>query len=224
MDFRDISKMRVTVRKFDQRPVEKEKIDLILEAGRWSPTAVDYQPQRILVLNTPENLNKVRQFCTFGYDKKYAELTEECDTADHKHNVYYYGAPLVFLICWDKTVCWTHPQSGQSSGSTDATIVTTHMMLEAASLGLGTVWISYFDHDKARELLGIPENFEINGMLYVGYPAKDFKPNPHMSGKRHPIAHTCFDNSFAKPYRTDFFEEAATVTFRESESNGLSKA
>lgn len=66
MDFRDISKMRVTVRKFDQRPVEKEKIDLILEAGRWSPTAVDYQPQRILVLNTPESLNKVRQFCTFG--------------------------------------------------------------------------------------------------------------------------------------------------------------
>lgn len=223
MDFRDISKMRVTVRKFDQKPVEKEKIDLILEAGRWSPTAVDYQPQRILVLNASESLNKVRQFCTFGYDKKYAALAEECDTADHKHNVYYYGAPLVFLICWDKTVCWTHPQNGQSSGSTDATIVTTHMMLEAASLGLGTVWISYFDHDKARELLDIPESFEINGMLYVGYPAKDFKPNPHMSGKRYPIAQTCFDNSFDKPYQTDFFEEAATVTFRESESNGLSK-
>lgn len=218
MDFRDISKMRVTVRKFDPRPVEKEKLDLILEAGRWSPTAVDFQPQRILVLRTPERLDLVRQFCTFGFDQKYADLAEECGAADRSKNVYYYGAPLVFLVCWDKTVCWTHPQNGQSSGSTDATIVTTHMMLEAASLGLGTVWISYFDHDKARALLGIPEHYEINGMLYVGYPSKDFTPNPKMSGKRYPIAHTCFDGSFATPYATDFFEEAAAVNFETLEN------
>ena len=95
MDFRDISKMRVTVRRFSQKPVEKEKLDLILEAGRWSPTAVDYQPQRVLVLNTPESLDKVRQFCTFGYDKRYVDIAEECDAGDAKHNVYYYGAPLV---------------------------------------------------------------------------------------------------------------------------------
>lgn len=206
MDFRDISKMRVTVRKFAQTPVEKEKVDLILEAGRWSPTAVDFQPQRILVLNTQTSLDKVREFCTFGYDKKYVELTKECDTPDHKHNVYYYGAPLVFLICYDKNACWAHPQNGQISGPTDATIVTTHMMLEAASIGLGTVWISYFDHDKARALLEIPENYEINGMLYVGYPAEDFVPNPRLSGKRYPISHTCFDNSYEKPYHTDFQE------------------
>lgn len=71
MDFMDISKMRITVRWFDPRPVEQEKIEKILEAGRWSPTAVNAQPQRVLVLNTPENLAKVREFCTFGYDKKY---------------------------------------------------------------------------------------------------------------------------------------------------------
>jgi nitroreductase len=204
MDFMDISKMRITTRQFAQKPVEKEKVDKILEAGRWSPTAVDYQPQRILVLNQPETLSKVKEFCTFGYDKKYADLAKECDTEDHKHNVYYYGAPLVLLICWDKNVCWTHPQNGQSSGSTDATIVTTHMMLEAASIGLGTVWISYFDHDKARNLLNIPENYEINGMLYIGYQADDFEPNPNMTGKRFPIEQTCFDNSFSDPYQTDY--------------------
>ena len=206
MDFRDISKMRITTRQFDPRPVEKEKVDLILEAGRWSPTAVDYQPQRILVLNTPEQLDKVREFCTFGYDKKYADLAKETDTPDHKHSVYYYGAPLVLMVCYDKTVCWSHPQSGESSGATDAAIVNTHMMLEAASIGLGTVWISYFDKDKARALLNIPENYEMLCMLYVGYPAKDFTPNPHMTGKRYPIEHTCFDNDFSIPYQTDFHE------------------
>ncbi|MBQ3973964.1 MAG: nitroreductase family protein, partial [Lachnospiraceae bacterium] len=72
--------------------------------------------------------------------------------------------PLVFLVCYDRNVCWQHPQSGESSGLIDATIVQTHMMLEAASLGLGTVWISYFDKEKARELLQIPDCFEITGM------------------------------------------------------------
>ena len=203
MDFNDISRMRRTVRKFSQRMVEPEKVNLILEAGRWAPTAVNGQPQRILILNTPEALEKVRQFCTFGYDPKYVELAKECGTEDKRHNVYYYGAPLVFLICWDKTACWTHPQNGQTSGSTDATIVTTHMMLEAASIGLGTVWISYFDHEKARELLKIPENYEINGMLYVGYPADNFEPNARLSGKRRPLNETCFDGAWDVPYELE---------------------
>ncbi|SNX54865.1 nitroreductase family protein [Thermoanaerobacterium sp. RBIITD] len=194
MDFMDISKMRVTVRKFAQMPVEQDKIEKILEAGRWAPTAVNYQPQRILVLNTPENLAKVKSFCTFEYDKKYADLAEECDDKEHGKNVYYYGAPLVLFVCYDKTACWQHPQSSKSSGATDATIVATHMMLEAASIGLGTVWISYFDENKAKELLNLPESWQPVCMLYVGYPAEDFKPNPNMSGKRFPIEKTCFYN------------------------------
>ena len=73
MDFMEISKKRVTGRKCAQTPVENEKIQKILEAGRWSPTAVNGQPQRILVLNTPESLEKVREFCSFGYDQKYVD-------------------------------------------------------------------------------------------------------------------------------------------------------
>lgn len=207
MDFMDISKMRITVRQFDQRPVEKEKIDRILEAGRWSPTAVDYQPQRILVINSPEQLAKVKEFCTFGYDQKYRDIDENAGLhGDAGHNVYYYGAPLVFLVCYDRTVCWHHPESGESSGLVDASIVQTHMMLEAASLGLGTVWISYFDKEKARELLSVPENYEITSMLYAGYPASDFKPNKKLSGNRYPIGHTCFDNSFSVSYKTDYID------------------
>lgn len=194
MDFMDISKMRVTVRQFDSRPVEHEKIMKILEAGRWSPTAVNAQPQRVMVLDTPEDLAKVKEFCTFGYDKKYVDLAKECADREHSHNVYYYGAPLVLFVCYDETVCWHHPQNKKSSGSTDATIVATHMMLEAASIGLGTVWISYFDEVKAKEILGIPYIWQPVCMLYIGYPAADFVPNPRMSGKRFPLEKTCFFN------------------------------
>ncbi len=107
-------------------------------------------------------------------------------------------APIVLFVCYDKEACWTHPESGESSGSTDATIVSTHMQLEAASIGLGTVWISYFDKEKARELLDIPDNWEINNMIYIGYLAEDFKPNPKMSGKRYPLSHTVWYNEYKK--------------------------
>ena len=194
MDFMDISKMRVTVRKFSQKPVEEEKIEKILEAGRWSPTAVNAQPQRVLVLNTPENLAKVKEFCSFGYDQKYVDLSKECDDkANGKINIYY-GAPLVLFVCYDKTACWTHPQNGKSSGATDGTIVATHMMLEAASIGLGTVWISYFDEGKAKELLNIPETWQPVCMIYIGYPADDFVPNTKLGCHRKPLNETCFYN------------------------------
>ena len=194
MDFMDISRMRHTVRKYAQTSVEVEKIEKILEAGRWAPTAVNAQPQRILVLDTPENLDKVRVFCTFGWQKKYADLAKESDTEDHSASVFYYGAPVVMLVCYDKTACWTHPESGKSSGAMDATIVAVHMMLEATSLGLGTAWISYFDEAKARELLHLPEDWQPVCMLYVGYPAEDFLPNTHLGGHRKPLSETCFFN------------------------------
>ena len=67
MDFMEIARLRHTVRKYAPTSVEPEKLEKVLEAGRWAPTAVNAQPQRILVLDTKENLEKVREFCTFGW-------------------------------------------------------------------------------------------------------------------------------------------------------------
>lgn len=200
MDFIDISKKRKTVRKFAQTPVKQELIDKMLEAGRWSPTAINAQPQRILVLNTKESLEKVREFCSFGFDQKYVDLSKECDDRENGKINLYYGAPLVFFICYNKDECWKHPQTGKSSGETDATIVATHIMLEAASLDLGSVWISFFDENKAKKLLNIPENWQPVCMLYVGYPAKDFEPNTHLGGHRKPLNETCFYNTVPKEW------------------------
>ena len=75
------------------------------------------------------------------------------------------------------------------------------MMLEAASLGLGTVWISYFDKEKAREMLQIPNNWEPVNMLYIGYPSDDFTPNPKMSGKRFPLSHSVWFNKYEERKR-----------------------
>ena len=81
-----------------------------------------------------------------------------------------FGAPAVLLVCYDNTVCWRRKFDGADSGEVDASIVTTHLMLAAHDVGLGTCWVMYFDPAKTAELFGLPENIVPAAMLPIGYP------------------------------------------------------
>lgn len=155
MDFLELVKERYSVRKFLDKKVEKEKLDKILEAGRLAPTAANLQPQRILVIEKKEELEKVKKCTRFDFD-----------------------APLILLVCYDKNESWKRKYDGKSEGETDASIVTTHMMLEAAFLGLGSTWVASLDPFATREVFHIPDNLEIQCFLPIGYPASDAEPNP----------------------------------------------
>lgn len=109
MDFLELAKERYSVRKFSDKKVEREKLDAILEAGRCAPTAVNYQPQRVLVLESPEALEKLKG-CT----------------------PYHFHAPLALLVCYDREASWKRSFDNCDMGAVDAAIVTTQMMLEAA--------------------------------------------------------------------------------------------
>jgi len=154
-NFHDLALNRYSVRKFKDTPVGKDAIDKILEVARWAPTAKNRQPQRVKVLSSPEDLAKVDEFtpCRFG-------------------------APLVFLVCYDSkdSKIWER-LGGQHSGETDATIVTTHMMLQACDLGLGSLYIKYFDPQKATELLGLHQDIKPSALLAVGYASEDSEPH-----------------------------------------------
>ena len=153
--FHDLALNRHSVRSFKNTPIEQDKIDKILEVARWAPTAKNKQPQRIKVIQSPEDLAKVDKFtpCRFG-------------------------APLVFLVCYDEkdSKIWER-LGGQHSGETDATIVTTHMMLQACDLGLGSLYIKYFDPQKAIELLGLHKDIKPSAVLAVGYAADSSEPH-----------------------------------------------
>jgi len=191
-DFLDIKKARYTVRDYGSRELERAKLHRIYEAGRWAPTAVNLQPQRIIVLDGEEGRARIREFTTFRYDPKYAALAAESADKEREVNSYHYNARIGLLVCYDSDICWKHPSSGKSSGETDATIVATHMMLEAASIGVGSSWISYFDEDKARRLLSIPTRIIPVVLLLLRYPSESSKPNTVVAGKRHPLDQTVF--------------------------------
>ncbi len=166
MDFLSLAENRYSVRKFDPRPVEKEDMQRILRAGQVAPTACNNQPQRILALTEPESLQRLRR-CT------------KC----------HFDAPAALLVCYDKTCCWTREYDGKTSGDIDASIVCTHMMLEAASLGVGTTWVMYFIPEAIREELSLPPELEPTALLVMGYPAEGAQPSP-MHLKKNELSET----------------------------------
>ena len=163
IDFLRLAADRYSVRKFAEKPVEQEKLDKVLEAGHLAPTAVNYQPQRILVMNDEEALTKL-QTCTR----------------------YHFNAPAALLVSYNKNECWKRAYDGKISGEIDASIVTTHMMLEAAAIGLGTTWVMYFDPGILRKEFSIPDELEPVALLILGYPADDAKPSAKHTEFRSP--------------------------------------
>lgn len=172
MEFIQLAKERYSVRKFSDRKIERETLDLILEAGRLAPTAVNFQPQRILVLDSMETLTKLVS-CT----------------------PYHFHAPLALLVCYDSTVSWKRSYDNKDMGDIDAGIVATQMMLEAAELGLGSTWVGHFDPAAIRTAFDIPEHLIPVVLLPMGYPREDCVPSPYHE-KRFNMEHTVFFNSF----------------------------
>lgn len=154
MSFLELAAERYSVRKYQQKPVEQEKIDLILKAAQLAPTAVNYQPQMIYLLKSPEALRTIRSLTHAIYD-----------------------APLVFLLCSDERRTWKSPmEQGYSTGEMDVSIVCTHMMLEAWELGLGSVWVRLFDAREVAAAFELPQYIKPICLLPVGYATGDCVP------------------------------------------------
>lgn len=153
MDFIKLAKERYSVRKFKDSHLPQNVIDDILKAGHLAPTGCNYQPHRILVLNSDESTTKLKD-CT------------KC----------HFGAPTALLVCYNKDECWTRKYDGAQSGIVDASIVATHMMLAAVEMGVGSTWVMHFDPAAMRNTFNIPDNIEPVALLVMGYPADDAAP------------------------------------------------
>lgn len=153
MDFEQLITERYSVRNFKPEHLPKTVIDKILQAGHKAPTGCNYQPQRILVLNTDEAISKLRE-CT------------KC----------HFGAPTALLVCHNKDESWVRKYDGALSSPVDAVIVTTYMMLAAHNEGIGCCWVMHFNPLVMRKCFNIPENIEPVALLVMGYPSADAKP------------------------------------------------
>ena len=155
MEYSELIQKRYSCKKYDGRPAEADKLQAVLEAGRLAPTAKNLQEQHIYVVQNPEILARI-------------DTVTPCR----------YGAPTVLVVAYDRNNVFTYPGGKRDSGTEDATIVATHMILAASDEGVDSCWINYLDPDKLAEALGLPENEEVLMVMDLGYGAEGAGPLP----------------------------------------------
>ena len=146
MDFLELAKERYSVRKMKPERIKEEDLNKILEAARLSPTAKNMQRERILVVNTEEGIEKIKQ-CTL------------CD----------FGASTIIIISYEKDDEQNESEFSKKYGLIDTGIVATHMCLEATNLGLGTTMVGLFDRELTKKLFNIPAKYQPELLLPIGY-------------------------------------------------------
>ncbi len=145
MDFLSLAKKRYACRKYTAAKVEPEKLAYVLEAARVAPTGANRQPQRLIVVQSAEGLERLTR-CTRDF-----------------------GAPCAVIVCADTDEVWQRKYDGKKIADIDASIVTDHMMLAAASQGLDTLWICMFKPEAVREEFSLPDHLTPVNILLLGY-------------------------------------------------------
>lgn len=159
MELMEAIKGRRSIRKYKADPIPEEALEKVIEAVRWSPSWANTQCWEVILVRDPKMKSELASTLTTTNPARSA-MTE---------------APLVVVLCGKKGI------SGFKKGEAatvkgdwlmfDTGIAMQTLCLAAHALGLGTVIIGLFDHRKAEEILGVPQNVEVVAMTPLGYPA-----------------------------------------------------
>jgi nitroreductase len=161
MDIYEAIRSRYSVRAYQKRPVEEDKLTRVLDAGRIAPSARNTQPWKFVVVRDESRRGAL------------AELSGQPFLAE---------APVVIAVVG------TSPGRVMfcdvPADPVDCAIAIDHMTLAAVAEGLGTCWIGHFPQDQCREFLLVPATAKIVELLALGYPAS--KPPKTRSRKSLP--------------------------------------
>lgn len=155
MDLMQAIRARRSIRAFQDRPVEEDKLLAVLEAGRLAPSARNMQDWKFIVVQDAETR---RMLAVAARDQQFVGQ-----------------APVVIAACGTSDLVMT---CGQPAYAIDVAIALDHMTLAAAALQLGTCWIGAFYEDKVKEILGVPPEVRVVALMPVGYPAEEPEPRP----------------------------------------------
>ncbi len=147
---------RRSIRNYQEKPVEKEKLETLLKAAMAAPSAMNIKPWEFVVVTDPKTIDSIRSSLMFG-----------------KHN-----APAAIVVCGN-TSFFEHPKAADFWVQ-DCSAATENILLAAVALGLGTVWLGVHPiHNfkkRISKILDLPKNVEPLNVIYVGYPAEEKKP------------------------------------------------
>ena len=152
-DFLQLAHDRYSVRAFSDRPVEAEKIDVLVDAAVAAPTAVNKQPWHLWVVESPEAVERLSGLTRFSF-----------------------GARVILMLGAAPDEAWVRKYDGRNFADVDASIVGTHIMLAAHDLGLDTTWVGHFDAPAVHEAFPETEGYDLVALFPIGYPADGAEP------------------------------------------------
>ncbi len=155
-------KTRHSIRKFENKPINRTMLERILDAGRSAPSAKNRQPWRFIVIEK-EDLKKKVQTAAFGQE--------------------YVGQAGAIIAGCSTNIDYRMP-NGQLSHPVDITFAISFMMLQAIHEDLGTCIVTTFDEQEVKELLSVPYSMKVIMLLLVGYPAEEPLPETRKSLNR----------------------------------------
>lgn len=160
-------KSRRTIRQFKPDPVEDEKIEKILEAGRYSPTGANRQTVSYTILGSRQREAEEICLSLFRKGKKlgsaFASFLKRIEIDD---DFFFKGAPLVIVVASKSTV--------------DGGLASAYMEIMAESLGLGVLYSGFFVacskmSRKLKKLLDLEKGYDVVTCMVIGYPDVKYK-------------------------------------------------
>ena len=150
MSLFDVILSRTSIRRYEDKEIPKDVLDKIVEAGRQSPSAVNKQPYRFVIVTDSE----IKQELSKGLLSSFLK-----------------NAPVIIVGCANPKALLTGKWA-----TVDTAIALENMVLAAWSLGIGSCWIGSFKEQKIKELLKIPQDWKVVALITFGYPAETPKP------------------------------------------------
>ncbi|MDV5120597.1 MAG: nitroreductase family protein [Candidatus Scalindua sp.] len=193
MDVSEAIKKRRSIRKFKPDPIPEEKIRLLLESARLAPSGTNTQPWRFVVIKDNDTKKKLQEaahnqrhigrapviiVCCADL-KAFKEFPERVDELIES------GAlpertREVFIPYLSKGMDTVTKDALMVAAAANVAIAVEHIVLQAVEIGLGTCWVRWYEDNKVKEILDIPEHVEVMALLPIGVPDEDPSRRPRL--------------------------------------------
>jgi nitroreductase len=194
MDVCEAIKKRRSIRRFKPDPIPDDKIRLLLESARLAPSGTNTQPWRFIVVKDDKTKKKLQEAAHNQRHVRRAPVIIACcaDLSAFKEfskrvdELINSGALPertrdVFIPYLEKGMDTVKKQDLITAAVANVSIAVEHMVLQAVELGLGTCWVRWYDDNKVKEILNIPDFVEVIALLPVGVPDEDPGQRPRLS-------------------------------------------
>ncbi|MCX5726655.1 MAG: nitroreductase family protein [Candidatus Saganbacteria bacterium] len=165
----ELFRKRRSIRKYEDKPVEQEKILACLEAARLAPSASNVEPWKFIVVDGKDLKNKLADeaFSGLGIINSFAK-----------------EAPVLIVVVAERDLIVNRIVSAIRDLQfylLDIGAAVENLLLQAAELGLGTCWLGIYNENKVKKLLKIPMRKKVVSIISLGYPAEEPKQKKRKS-------------------------------------------